>query len=58
MIHRSSPQVEGWGTEQLLDRINASDEHCDTIHANAKPTGWWHAVFEGPQIILIDGAAF
>ena len=47
------------GREQhhLFDRVDAGQQPGDAIDADAEPAGRWHAVLEGAQVVLVDGAA-
>src|SRR5918993_1215646 len=42
--------------DHLADVVDAGEQHRDAVHADAEPARRWHAVFERPQVVLVDDA--
>ena len=47
-----------WEQQDITDGCCVSEKHAETVDTDSESTCWWHTVFEGFNVVVVDACCF
>ena len=65
-LHQKSPDKSQrirvlfhcWEEQYITDSGCISEEHAETVDTDSQTTCWWHTVFKGFNVVVVDACRF